>query len=160
MVLQGRLCGETNLLLCLKTMRPGYSANMSMRGNCRCRNIEVRWQITDYSLVPRACPCIYCQQKSAAYVSKSGSRFAVVIHNDALHKTRQNGSHQARFHECANCGDVVFVTAEIEGETFGALNAGCLHNRCGFPAPLPIDNTAQTAQERLARWHQHWCRVV
>ena len=133
---------------------------MSMRGNCRCRNIEVRWQITDYSLVPRACPCVYCQQKSAAYVSKSGSRFTVVIHNESLHKTTQNGSHQARFHECANCGDLVFVTAEIEGETFGALNAHCLRNPAGFPAPVPIDNTAQSAREKLTRWQQHWCRLA
>jgi hypothetical protein len=92
-------------------------------------NIEICWQITDYSLVPRGCPCDYCAQKSAAYVSKSGSRFAVIIHNSALHRTVQNGSHQAHFRECAHCGDVVFVTAQIEGETYGALNAHCLHNR-------------------------------
>jgi len=133
---------------------------MSIRGNCRCRNIEVRWQITDYSLVPRACPCVYCKQKSAAYVSKSGSRFAVIIHNNALHRTAQNGSNQAHFHECANCGDLVFVTAEIEGDTFGALNAHCLHNKYGFPTPVPTDNTSQSAREKLARWRQHWCRLT
>lgn len=134
--------------------------DMSMRGSCQCRNIEIRWQITDYSLVPRACSCAYCAEKSAAYVSKSGSRFTVIIHNSALHKTVQNGSNQAHFHECANCGDVVFVTAEIQGETFGALNARCLDNRHGFPAAVPTDTSSRSPREKLDRWRQHWCRLA
>ena len=133
---------------------------MGMHGNCRCRNIEVSWQIRDYSLVPRACQCTYCLQHAAAWVSKSGSNFAVTIHNTERYSTVEQGSHTALFHQCANCDQVVFVTTCIDGELYGALNANCMHNKSGFPKPLATDFSAQSAVEKLTRWQQHWCRPV
>ena len=133
---------------------------MGMHGNCRCKNIEIFWQIIDYSLVPRACQCTYCRQQSAAWVSKSGSKFAATIHHTELYSTVEHGSNTALFHQCANCNQVVFVTTCIDGELYGALNANCMHNKSGFPKPVATDFSAQSAVEKLTRWQQHWCRPV
>jgi hypothetical protein len=133
---------------------------MSMKGSCNCSNIEVTWQTVDYSLVPRACQCDYCAQKSAAYVSKSGTKFEVLIRNDDLYRTVQHGSNSAVFHECGNCNQVIFVTAEIEDELYGALNANYLNNKLGFSAPVKVNFSAQSAEQKRERWRLNWCQPV
>ena len=131
-----------------------------MHGSCRCRNFEVIWQIVDFSLVPRACQCTYCVSKSAAYVSKSGTKFEVTIHNETLHRVVQHGSNSAFFHECAHCNELVFVTAEIEDELYGVLNAYCLQNKLGFATPVETVFDTQTAAQKRQRWRLNWCHPV
>lgn len=133
---------------------------MVMKGSCSCNNIEVTWHIIDRSLIPRACQCDYCVSKSAAYVSKSGTRFEVGIHNVSLHNTIRHGSGSAVFHECGHCKQLVFVTWQRANEVFGALNSIHLNNRQGFSAPLAVDFSSQTLQEKQDRWHQNWCSPV
>ncbi len=133
---------------------------MSMRGHCKCNNIEVVWRTLDFSVVPRACQCEYCLAKGAAYVSKFGTAVEVLIHKDRLHSIIAHGSGTARFHECGNCGDLVFVTAQIDGEIYGVLNALCMKNRLGFLAPVKTDFMSQTEEERRDRWRQNWCCPV
>ena len=133
---------------------------MSMRGSCRCNNITVLWHTVDYSVVPRACQCEYCLAKGAAYVCKSGTAVEVLVHKERLHRVIEHGSGSARFHECANCGDVVFVTADIEGEIYGVLNALCMKNTLGFPAPVKTDFRGHSAEQKRERWRQNWCHPV
>ncbi|MFT4615454.1 MAG: hypothetical protein ACI9NT_002608 [Bacteroidia bacterium] len=133
---------------------------MSLRGHCPCRNFELVWQTVDLSLVPRACQCEYCRGKGAAYVSKSGSAFTVQIHQPEMHNVVRHGSGTAMFHECGGCGAVVFVTAEIEGLTYGALNAACINNTRGFGSPVTVDFSAQDAADKVSRWQQNWCCPV
>ena len=133
---------------------------MSMRGSCSCNNIQLVWHTVDYSVVPRACQCEYCLAKQAAYVSKSGTAVNVLVHKECLHREIEHGSRNARFHECANCGDVVLVTAEIDGIMYGALNARCMKNALGFPAAAKTDFFGHTAEQKRDRWHQNWCHSV
>ena len=133
---------------------------MSMRGHCHCNNIEVVWHTVDYSVVPRACQCAYCLAKGAAYVCKPGTAVTVRIHNERLHRTVAHGSRTATFHECGHCGDLVFVTAQIDGDTYGVLNAPCMHNARGFSAAVSLDFSAQTAAQKRERWQQNWCHPV
>jgi hypothetical protein len=131
-----------------------------MRGSCKCKNIKIHWQTVDYSLVPRKCQCQYCKEKDAAYVSKSGSRIDVYIHNERMHNTLRHGTNCAIFHECGNCGELVFVTANIDGEIFGALNANCMKNGLGFAAAIETNFSEQTAEEKKERWRKNWCHPV
>jgi hypothetical protein len=133
---------------------------MGMHGSCSCNNIEIAWQVIDHSLVPRACQCDYCLQKSAAYVCKSGTTFEVTIRSSTLHRALQHGSNSAVFHECANCGQFVFVTAEIQGELYGALNANLLNNKLGFSAAVNVNFSEQSAAQKQQRWRQNWCHPV
>lgn len=133
---------------------------MSIRGRCSCGNIEVHWHSIDLSVIPRKCQCQYCLSKNAAYVSKSGTRVTIKIHNEKMHYIHKQGSRSAEFHECANCEDLVFVTAQIDGEIFCAINAKCLNNPQGFSAGKEMDLSDQSAAEKLDRWRQNWCRLV
>jgi hypothetical protein len=130
---------------------------MSMRGSCSCNNIQVVWHTVDYSGVPRACQCEYCLAKGAAYVSKSGTSVDVLVHKESQHRITVHGSGNARFHECSGCGDLVFVTATIDGTSYGVLNAMCMKNKLGFPAAVMADVSGQTAAQKRDRWRQNWC---
>jgi hypothetical protein len=131
-----------------------------MYGSCCCRNIEIRWQVIDLSLVPRACQCEYCRASKAAWVSKSGSRFKATIRKRELHRETTQGCGLARFHECSSCGDVVFVTAAIDGELYGALNASCMHNPQGFGPAISTEFGKQDSEQKVARWRSNWCHPV
>jgi hypothetical protein len=133
---------------------------MSKKCGCDCNNIEVIWDVSDCDSAPRACQCDYCFSKSAAYVSKSGTAFEVVIRNSTLHSTVQHGSNSAVFHECARCEQIVFVSAEIEGTLYGALNVKHLSSKQGFSAPIKMDFSGQTAEQKRERWRQNWCHPV
>ena len=133
---------------------------MGMRGRCECGNIEVDWQVVDYSLAPRACQCDYCRERGAAWVSKSGSRFTATVHRPEQHRVATHGSGRARFHECTHCGQPVFVTAEIDGDLYGVLNAGCLRNPQGFPLPVEMDFSGQDPDQKRERWQRNWCGPV
>ena len=140
--------------------QPLRAPRMSINGSCDCKNIEMVWHTDDSSIVPRACQCEYCYSRSAAYVTKPETRIEVLIRNEQFHKTVQHGSNSAVFHECANCNQVVFVTAEICGELYGALNANYLNNKLGFLAPIKTSFRTQTAEQKRERWRQNWCHPV
>lgn len=135
------------------------TSTMTIRGGCQCNNIEFVWHTVDHSLVPRACQCSYCIAKGAAYVSKSGTRVEVTIRKKNLHRTHQQGSNTADFHECQFCGDLVLVTTRIEGELYGAVNAGCVGNPAVFGAPVKMELFDQPASEKITRWRQNWCNA-
>lgn len=133
---------------------------MNEYGSCKCKNIEIHWQVIDLTLVPRACLCSYCISKGAAYVSKPHSKFEATIHDDNSYSKVQHGSRSAIFHECTNCKIVVFVTAEIGGEVYGALNANCLINKMGFSNPVSTDFSTESGAEKRERWRKNWCQPV
>ena len=133
---------------------------MSITGGCDCNNIQITWNTVDYSLVPRACQCDYCLSKTAAYVTKSGTSFNASIRSEKHHKEVRHGSNSAVFHECTNCNQVIFVTSEIDGELYGALNANHLRNKFGFSASVKLNFSSQTAAQKRERWRQNWCYPV
>lgn len=61
---------------------------------------------------------------------------------------------------CESCDELVFVTADISGESFGALNANCMTNKFGFLAAIETDFSDQSAAEKLERWRKNWCHPV
>ncbi len=40
------------------------------------------------------------------------------------------------------------------------MNANHLENKFGFSSAIKVDYSAQSAQEKLARWQQNWCFPV
>jgi hypothetical protein len=133
---------------------------VTIRGSCSCNNISVFWKNFDFSLVPRKCGCDFCCSRGAAYVSKSGTVVEATIAKRHLHNVVEHGSMQAKFHECAFCRDIVMVTAVIQGTLYGALNVNCLHSRERFVAPVIVDFSGQTPEEKLERWRRNWCHPV
>ncbi len=133
---------------------------MDITGGCDCDNIQITWQLTEHALTPRACQCDYCVSKSAAYVTQPGTGFDVSIRSGKMHKEVQHGSKTAVFHECLNCEQVIFVTAEIDGGLYGALNANHLNNKESFSRCVELDFSSQTALQKTERWRKNWCQPV
>lgn len=131
-----------------------------INGYCDCKNIEVKWAIDDCKLIPRACQCEYCVSKSAAYVSRPGTAVEIFIRNPDLHKEVKHGSNSAIFHECENCNQIIFVTAEMDGECYGALNARQLTNKMDFLAEVKSNIAQQSAIQKKERWRRNWCCPV
>jgi hypothetical protein len=133
---------------------------MALRGGCQCGNLQVVWKTVDYSVAPRACQCEYCRRHGAAYVSKAGTAFSAHIARPAQYRVVHHGSGMAQFHECSHCGELVFVTAQLNGDCYGALNAACLGNPLGFAEPVCVQLAAQTPEQKTQRWLETWCRPV
>jgi len=71
-----------------------------------------------------------------------------------IYKKIQHGSNNAVFHECSNCNQVIFVTAEINGELYGAINANHLNNNRGFLTSVEIGVSSQAAIQKKERWRK------
>ena len=133
---------------------------MSIYARCDCKNIEIVWHVANQELVPRACQCEYCRTKSAAYVSRPNTRFEATVRSGELHRQIQHGSNSAIFHECSNCEQVVFVTAEVDGDLYGALNTNQFVDQSAVSAPVKMDFSSQSGEEKRQRWGQSWCHPV
>ena len=123
---------------------------MRIHGGCDCNNIEIFWYIYGQTLVPRACQCEYCSSRSAAYVSRPDTGFEATIHSSESHRPIQHGSNSAIFHECSTCEQVVFVTAEVDGELYGALNANQFNDQSVVTAPVKLNFSSQSGEEKRA----------
>jgi len=55
---------------------------------------------------------------------------------------------------------VVFVTAEIDGDIYGALNANQSDDQSAVLAPVKMNFSSQSAEEKRQRWRQNGCRPV
>ena len=53
-----------------------------------------------------------------------------------------------------------FVTGNIEGHLYSALNANGLSNPFGFAAPVTMDFSGQSAAQKKQRWQQNWRDTV
>lgn len=127
-------------------------------GSCHCGCVQVEFTTsTEFaSTTPRACDCSFCQKHGAAYVSDpSGHLRITVAEPNALHSYRQ-GSKAARFQLCHRCGVLVAVTFEHQGNTYGAVNVGCLDERSRFGASVPASPQQLSPQEKVSRWLQVW----
>lgn len=133
---------------------------MSLGGGCNCGNIQFIWHIPECTCTPRACQCDYCYEKGAAYVTEAGSKLDVRIEDASAHAITNHGANLADFHECAICTQVIFITVQIGGELYGAINANALECRDTLPPAEKLNFSNQSAEEKLRRWRQNWCCPV
>lgn len=62
----------------------------------------------------------------------------------------------ARFLLCGRCGVLVAVVFEHQGNTYGAVNVGCLDARTLFGACVPASPQQLSPEEKVSRWLQMW----
>ncbi len=129
-----------------------------MKLSCQCKNIEVDWNTVNSAIVARKCGCQYCIEKDADYVSDADSQVSFKINNPQQHKSVQQGTNTADFHECTNCG-LVLVTCEIEGVVYAVLNAKVLALKNYSLNQTLNDLTNESIDLRLARRQKTWIKV-
>lgn len=132
--------------------------SMTVHGNCHCGCVQVEFTTSAdlASTTPRACDCSFCQKHGAAYVSDSSGHLRITVAEpSALHSYRQ-GSKAACFRLCGRCGVLVAVTFEHQGNTYGAVNVGCLDERSLFGASVLASPQQLSPEEKISRWLQVW----
>jgi hypothetical protein len=129
-----------------------------LHGGCHCGRVQVEFTTSlDLGGVsPRACDCSFCQKHGAAYVSDpSGTLRIIAADPSALHSYRQ-GSEVARFQLCSRCGVLVAVIFEHNGNTYGAVNVGCLDERALLDVSVSVSPQQLSSQEKISRWLEVW----
>lgn len=134
------------------------SQSTTVHGSCHCGRVQVEFT-TGAELAgttPRACDCSFCQKHGAAYVSDpSGHLLITVAEPDGLLSYRQ-GSGAARFLLCGRCGVLCAVTFEHQGNTYGAVNVGCLDKRSLFGGSVRASPQQLSPEGKVSRWLQSW----
>ena len=127
-------------------------------GGCHCGSL--RWKFATATaiadLLPRACDCDYCTRHRAAWVSDPAARLWIHAGAATLGRYRQ-GSGQAEFLLCRDCGVLVAVTARgDDGRLLGAVNRNAFDQREAFVAGTVVSPQRLAAQAKLERWSQLW----
>jgi hypothetical protein len=127
-------------------------------GGCHCG--ALRWQFTTTKLLddfsPRACDCDYCTRHRAAWISDPAGQLRIHASTAKLQRYRQ-GSGQAEFLLCRDCGVLVAVTARgDDGRLFGAVNRNAFDQRDAFVAETVVSPQLLAVETKLERWSGVW----
>jgi hypothetical protein len=130
-------------------------------GGCHCG--AVRWNFetaqTLAAFTPRACDCDYCTRHGAAWVSDPAGRLRIRAADGKLQRYRQ-GSGQAEFLVCRDCGVLVAVVARTaDGRLLGAANRNAFDARASFGEQAVVSPQQLAPDAKLARWTQLWTPV-
>ncbi len=127
-------------------------------GGCYCGNIGVEMDLTRgpdaYS--PRACDCDFCRKHGAAYVSDAHGALGIRIKDVGASGKYRQGSGQAEFLLCRNCGVLVGVLFQNEGRLYGAVNAKAIDATASFGAEKPVSPKTLSGSEKAVRWQDVW----
>ena len=130
-------------------------------GGCHCG--ALRWDFEtgqDLSrMVPRACDCDFCRRHRAAWLADPDGRLRIRA-GDAVQRYRQ-GSGQAEFLLCRDCGVLVAVVARTDdGRLLGAVNRNAFDPPARFGEETVVSPRLLAADAKLARWTQVWMPVT
>ena len=126
-------------------------------GGCHCG--AVRWTLSSQHALetfsPRACDCDFCTRHRAAWVSDAQG--ALRIAGIAAARRYRQGSGQAEFLFCGDCGVLVAVVCQDEtGALRGAVNRNSFDQRHLLGAETVASPQLLAAEAKLARWSQLW----
>jgi hypothetical protein len=108
------------------------------------------------ALTPRACDCDFCMRHRAAWVSDPEGQLRIHARSALLQRYRQ-GSGQAEFLLCRECGVLVAVVARsADGSLIGAANRNAFDGRAAFTDEKSVSPRLLAAEVKLARWSQLW----
>jgi hypothetical protein len=131
-------------------------------GGCHCENIRVEIDLTREpgTYNPRACDCDFCQKHGAAYVSDVHGSLVIRIKDQRAGGRYRQGSGQAEFLLCKNCGVLVGILHSSGGRLYGAVNVNALSVRADFAAEQPVSPKRLSGAEKTQRWQELWFRNV
>lgn len=127
-------------------------------GGCHCGGLRFAFStaqaLTEF--VPRACDCDFCTRHRAGWVSDASGSLRIEADEARLRRYRQ-GSGQADFLLCADCGVLVAVVARTgDGRLLGAANRNAFDGREAFTAGTTVSPQRLDPATKLARWTQLW----
>ena len=130
-------------------------------GSCHCGALGFEFSTTQAlaAFVPRACDCDFCTRHRAAWVSDAAGSLRIDVDGARLRRYRQ-GSGQADFLLCAECGVLVAVMARADdGRLLGAANRNAFDGREAFAGATTVSPQQLGPEAKLSRWSQLWTPV-
>ena len=127
-------------------------------GGCHCGALRLEFSSARPlgSFVARACDCDFCTRHRAAWVSDPAGQLRIHFDEARLQRYRQ-GSAQARFLLCGECGVLVAVMARaIDGRLLGAANRNALNERMDLVDETIVSPRLLAPDAKLARWSDVW----
>jgi hypothetical protein len=129
-----------------------------VNGGCHCGNIRLEITLTGApeTYQPRACDCDFCVKHAAAYVSDANGELRIYIANSGNTARYRQGSAQAEFLVCRECGVLVAVLLEDTGRVYGTVNARAVDANVKFGNEQPVSPKALAADAKVTRWRKVW----
>jgi hypothetical protein len=129
-------------------------------GGCHCG--ALRWTLeTNRALEafsPRACDCDFCTRHRAAWVSDAQG--SLQLRGAERAQRYRQGSAQAEFLFCGDCGVLVAVTCTSDdGLLLGAVNRNGFDHRQRLGEEVVASPQQLAPDAKLARWSQLWTPV-
>jgi hypothetical protein len=127
-------------------------------GGCYCGNIGFEMGLTQApdAYNPRACDCDFCRKHGAAYVSDARGSLLIRIKDEGASGKYRQGSGQAEFLLCRNCGVLVSVLFRNEGRLYGTVNAQAVDALTSFGTQKPVSPKMLSGDEKAVRWQDVW----
>lgn len=129
-----------------------------LSGSCHCGNLSFKMQITDepISYATRSCNCAFCCKHGASYLSDKDGKLTIhIIDRNNLQKYRQ-GSQLADFLLCKQCGVLIGVYCEIQGNIFASINSKTIDGNIMFRESKIVSPQQLPDTERVHRWREIW----
>lgn len=105
---------------------------------------------------PRACDCDFCQMHGAVYVSDAQGALVIQLENERATARYRQGSGQAEFLGCRNCGVLVGALYGYDGLLHAAVNVRALDVRAHFGSAQIASPKALSDDEKSQRWRDLW----
>ena len=127
-------------------------------GGCDCGNISylAEMQNEPSSYAPRLCDCNFCTSHGAAYASDSKGTLTIKVKDECEISKYSQGSRNADFLICKNCGVLTNVLFEQSGHIFGAINVRSANDYSKFSEGQVLHLTHLGDKERIGRWKEYW----
>jgi hypothetical protein len=131
-------------------------------GGCFCGNISLDMQLSGplESYQPRECSCAFCQKHGAGYLSDNQGKLDVNIKEENSLIRLQQGSKQAEFLICKDCGVLTAVCYREKNLVYGAVNYRALANKDLMSNSVKVYPEKLAAAEKTARWTEMWFKNV
>lgn len=130
----------------------------TLNGGCHCGNISVALEFSRApdSVNPRTCDCEYCRGHGAAWVSDAQGALRIRIRDESQAGKYRQGSGQAEFLFCANCGVLVAVLYCTDARRYAAVNAKAIGSGTAFGPEQAASPKSLPADEKARRWQEVW----
>ncbi len=134
----------------------------TLKGGCHCGAISLEFESQEPALVPRICSCGFCRRHGAIYVSDPAGALRITFKQDDAATRYVFGQGTAEFLVCKRCGVMSAALSEIDGVTYGIVNANVLEDFTpGRQDATSHDYEDETNENRLARRKKNWIgRVI
>lgn len=130
----------------------------NVSGGCHCGNIEIDVGLTAApgAYRPRVCDCDFCRKHGAAWLSDDKGSLLIRIKDRHESETYRQGSKQAEFLLCRNCGVLVAVLHRVDLKLHAAINVKAFDSTAKFGIEQAVSPKRLSADEKANRWQDIW----